>query len=1204
MGFTLENSSNTTRWLGPPHTVASLVLALLILVTAVPVEAADYPGQPLRLGSQGESVRIWQEALGIPADGAFGPQTEQATREWQQKHGLTADGIVGPASWNKMFSTAATRFENVPLTIKGRGNGHGVGLTQFGAKGMATEGYTDTQILQHFYQGTSIQTLASSIQGSWVVTEAMPVWVGMRQNRSEVTLVVTTGQVRVCLDGDYQSYPVLMEGGSSDRAHTFTDVLITRLAELGYLQQIPASFDQTVAEAVRSFQGAQGLNADGVVGGQTWAQLLAGSGLHECAGSYTLNAGEKLVVTAGGGGSCSTNLLGEVTQCRLSIQGLTPDNRVGLQGLNYAGEITQFAHGNVRIRPGGTGVHVVVQLDIEDYVAGIAEVPTGWPDAALKAQAIAARSYAVYGMLRRGSETQLSSARRSSCGCHLLSDTRDQVYAGWNRQIQGDGRWEQVGARATAGQVLTHPQEELTVVQAFYSSASGGFTEDSSSLWGTAGRPYLVSVSDPWSVDPGNNPGFYWEKTVSMADLLEIYGLQNRFTEVGTIDTLLYPWESAKQLQIGGLSAGTQTSELVSATTLRSSLRLRSRYFEIAYKADGWKQSPAPTGIVVTPGTAPTLSWAPVPATYQPQSYTVTVDPADVAPVIVDASQTSTVITGLRAGVEYRFTVAATNWGGAGVLSAPTSPMVVIVEQPYPGEVLRQGSTGESVRLWQEALGITADGEFGPGTADATRRWQQANGLTPDGIVGPASWNRMFAGAPTAEPETEPEPEPQPEPTPEPAPDPPPQTGTGGSGVPGYPGFTLRVGSQGRWVRTWQTALGLSADGYYGTSTADATRRWQQANGLEADGVVGLTSWQTMFPGAGVEQPVAPPDIGTGSGTGANGTGPTTGTPSYPGVALQLGTQGRDVILWQRALGIGADGYFGPGTLAATRAWQHQQGLTVTGTVGIDSWRRMFPGADVRAPGSGSSGSSTVTSVSTTPAYPGQPLRRGSRGTAVVNWQQALGVVADGVFGPQTERATQNWQRQNDLTADGVVKAADWEEMFGGGSSPTAVAHRPSTVILQQGDNGPLVGQWQRALREALPSENVPVTGEFDERTVTLTKFWQRGKVPADGKVTETAWQKMFPGEEVPDPNQRSAAVSTGPRSTSFVLQEGDIGDLVEKWQRALAAALPSVDVQVTGNFDAQTVRATKAWQRTRGISPVDGKVRDTSWYRMFPDEE
>jgi len=57
----------------------------------------------LRKGSKGEGVKIMQEALGIGADGDFGPGTERALKEWQAANGLTADGIAGPATFSKLL---------------------------------------------------------------------------------------------------------------------------------------------------------------------------------------------------------------------------------------------------------------------------------------------------------------------------------------------------------------------------------------------------------------------------------------------------------------------------------------------------------------------------------------------------------------------------------------------------------------------------------------------------------------------------------------------------------------------------------------------------------------------------------------------------------------------------------------------------------------------------------------------------------------------------------------------------------------------------------------------------------------------------------------------------------------------------------------------------------------------------------------------
>lgn len=57
----------------------------------------------VRVGSNNDTVKAVQKALGLTADGKFGPGTEKAVKAWQTAHGLTADGIVGPATIKKML---------------------------------------------------------------------------------------------------------------------------------------------------------------------------------------------------------------------------------------------------------------------------------------------------------------------------------------------------------------------------------------------------------------------------------------------------------------------------------------------------------------------------------------------------------------------------------------------------------------------------------------------------------------------------------------------------------------------------------------------------------------------------------------------------------------------------------------------------------------------------------------------------------------------------------------------------------------------------------------------------------------------------------------------------------------------------------------------------------------------------------------------
>jgi murein L,D-transpeptidase YcbB/YkuD len=71
---------------------------------AAPVKSSvvPYPGL-LKKGSRGKNVERVQRAVGITADGIFGPKTETAVKAYQKRHGLVVDGLVGIKTWSVMF---------------------------------------------------------------------------------------------------------------------------------------------------------------------------------------------------------------------------------------------------------------------------------------------------------------------------------------------------------------------------------------------------------------------------------------------------------------------------------------------------------------------------------------------------------------------------------------------------------------------------------------------------------------------------------------------------------------------------------------------------------------------------------------------------------------------------------------------------------------------------------------------------------------------------------------------------------------------------------------------------------------------------------------------------------------------------------------------------------------------------------------------
>jgi peptidoglycan hydrolase-like protein with peptidoglycan-binding domain len=183
--------------------------------------------------------------------------------------------------------------------------------------------------------------------------------------------------------------------------------------------------------------------------------------------------------------------------------------------------------------------------------------------------------------------------------------------------------------------------------------------------------------------------------------------------------------------------------------------------------------------------------------------------------------------------------------------------------------------------------------------------------------------------------------------------------------------------------------------------------------------------------------PMPPPDVPPGVPPAP----PTPGTKGRP--LLKIGSRGPDVVEWQKIIKVAADGIFGPGTHAATVAWQRARPpLVPDGIVGPATWARAVadpttPPPDVPIP-------PRVPPPQTT----GRPtISQGSRGEHVIAWQKIIGVKADGIFGPGTKTATIAWQKERGLKADGIVGPATWTRAAAGDSKPPPIAVIPKPDV-------------------------------------------------------------------------------------------------------------------------------------------------------------
>lgn len=142
-----------------------------------------------------------------------------------------------------------------------------------------------------------------------------------------------------------------------------------------------------------------------------------------------------------------------------------------------------------------------VTMDFEDYVLGVvaAEMPATFHIEALKAQAVAARTYALHLVLQ---ERELPQDPRATLSTDFSTGqawvSRDDFFARWG-EAEATWRWERLeyAVRSTRGLVATYAGEPIL---AAYHSSSGGHTEDSENYWSGA-LPYLRGVPDPFDAE-------------------------------------------------------------------------------------------------------------------------------------------------------------------------------------------------------------------------------------------------------------------------------------------------------------------------------------------------------------------------------------------------------------------------------------------------------------------------------------------------------------------------------------------------------------------------------------------------------------------------------------------------------------------------------------------------------------------------------
>lgn len=264
---------------------------------------------------------------------------------------------------------------------------------------------------------------------------------------------------------------------------------------------------------------------------------------------------EALEAKREGGAIALYGSMGRIASHQLPLR-LVPRGAAGEVGLVFGAG--RWYRGELELRPTGSRFTVVNHVALEQYLYGVvpAEMNPRWPLESLKAQAVAARTYA---LVKLG-----QFARR---GFDLKPTTENQVYRGAGVERVPTN----MAVDQTLGQVLTH---DGRMIAAYFHSSSGGYTETGAAVWGEP-RPYLQAVPD----FDQQSPRYLWQKNVPTATLR--HALDRKGVRVGELlrfEVLERSYSGrVKRLRVVGSQGATEAS----GDTVRQAAGLYSTLFNV-----------------------------------------------------------------------------------------------------------------------------------------------------------------------------------------------------------------------------------------------------------------------------------------------------------------------------------------------------------------------------------------------------------------------------------------------------------------------------------------------------------------------------------------------------------------------------------------------------------------------------------------------
>ena len=368
-------------------------------------------------------------------------------------------------------------YADQQIVVWGHGYGHGVGMCQYGAYGLAKTGAKYGSILNFYFKGTTIKQYSASPPTVRVLIRETTGFVEISGSPS-VSLYNEAGSAYVLLNSTNMiKIERVLSGGS---------VLLRVYEKIG--------------------------------------------GSYRPKGTYT----GPLKVTASG-----------------FVSYYEPTSE-GYKRYDYKGNFRIVANATKQT------LNLVNYVDLESYVYGIAEMPSSWPLEALKAQAVAARTYAFQ--------------RIKGTGIYDLTDDQSsQVYIGLNKINGSYGQQWKQACDDTARQLLYYGSEPAHV---YYHSTCGGHTENSEDVWSST-YPEVRGVPCAYC---SSSKYFSWQTTITIDDV------RRAFNDSSIIAVLVA--SRVKDRRVGEVTLYKSDGQLlkVSGSTFRSKLGLKSTWFYLSVK--------------------------------------------------------------------------------------------------------------------------------------------------------------------------------------------------------------------------------------------------------------------------------------------------------------------------------------------------------------------------------------------------------------------------------------------------------------------------------------------------------------------------------------------------------------------------------------------------------------------------------------------